>query len=102
VPERIVTVVKETKVFVPLATAESETPPDLKQTASTTSAPLPPTSLSFWSMQQQALRFGVEGLPSTAAEGADGSAGRSVGNADLSLGAQLKQMNQQSFSSGEP
>jgi hypothetical protein len=47
----------------------------------------PPSALSYWRMQQQALRFGVEGLPLPAADGNDFPESGAAHERDYSAGS---------------
>ena len=46
--------------------------------------------MSYWQMQRQALRFGVEGLPSNAAYGDETSGAAPPDGPELSAGARPK------------
>jgi hypothetical protein len=50
----------------------------------------PPVTLSYWRMQQQALRFGVEGLPQPAAEAGETPEATSGHGPDYSAGSRPK------------
>ena len=52
--------------------------------------PLPVAAMSYWRMEQQALSFGVEGLPSTTSDGSETSPGPAGAGADLSVGSSPK------------
>jgi hypothetical protein len=54
----------------------------------------PPSTLSYWRLQQQALRFGVEGLPGPATDDAPPIPNRAFENPDLSAGSRPKLIDQ--------
>jgi hypothetical protein len=57
----------------------------------------PSPALSYLRMQQQALRFGVEGLPQPASEGDDTPEGTAVHGPDISAGSRPKVMDHASL-----
>ncbi len=59
-------------------------------------------ALSYWRMQQQALRFGAEALPSIPAEGADAPPRAEALGSDLAAGSRPSLIDPSSLSVGEP
>jgi hypothetical protein len=100
-PEPAVQIV-HVHVPAPAAPAASDLRP-VEPHATTTDYRQPPSPpLSYWRMQQQALRFGVEGLPQVAAAGDETSVGDVIHGPDLSAGSRPRLINHSAYPYGEP
>jgi hypothetical protein len=103
-PEPVVRIVQvQVPVTVPAPFDARDSLPQEMQQPPISLRETPSPTMSYWRMQQQALRFGVEGLPSTAADGAEAPLGPPTDSHELSAGSRPKLINHLSlFPVGEP
>jgi hypothetical protein len=103
-PEPVIRTV-QVPVLVPAPVVAKEAAPQEYplSTPQMSSHEAPPSTLSYWRLQQQALRFGVEGLPGPATGDTPPIPRPAVENPDLSAGSRPKLIDESSvLPFGEP
>jgi hypothetical protein len=97
-PEPVVQIVRVQVPVVQAKDSDAIEQPEARSPAASGyhAQPLSPT-LSYWRMQQQALRFGVEGLPSAASDVDETPSGPATANTEISAGSRPKLFENPSF-----